>query len=108
VKAHARLLLPEVFGDADEGMELWLAPGDTELRVAQNEIPLTRWSGLPDGDSMPRAAECGFDPEIRNPSEEPFAAKRDVDGQPVGARFKAQFEPPERISEFVDLPPPAA
>ena len=65
-------------------------------------------AGLPNGDSMPRAAECGFDPETRKPGEEPFVAKRDAGGEPVGARFAANFQPPERISEFVDVPPTAA
>ena len=76
VKQHARLLLPHVFEScrADDEIELWLAPGDTEVRVAQNEISLTAWRGLPEGAAMPKAVECGFDPETCEAGQAPFFA----------------------------------
>ena len=43
VKEHARLLKPEVFATLpDERMELWLAPGNSEMAVAQNTIAMRR------------------------------------------------------------------
>ena len=76
VKQHARLLLPDIFGgcEADSEIELWLAPGDTEVRVAQNELSLSPWRGLPEGAAMPKAVECGFDPETREAGQPPFFA----------------------------------
>ena len=44
VKEHARLLTPDIFSTlSDEQMELWLAPGNSEMAVAQNAISMKRW-----------------------------------------------------------------
>ena len=44
VKEHARLLTPDIFLTlSDEQMELWLAPGNSEVAVAQNAISMKRW-----------------------------------------------------------------
>ena len=43
VKEHARLLKPEIFATLpDERMELWLAPGNSEMAVAQNTVAMRR------------------------------------------------------------------
>ena len=45
VKEHARLLKPEIFSTLpDEQMELWLAPGNSEMAVAQNAVSMRRWA----------------------------------------------------------------
>lgn len=104
VKQHARLLLPDVFGNADDReIVLFLAPRDSELRVAQNEIALSPWAPLSRPTSLPSVAACGFEPETRKPNELPFAVRRDAQGRTIGNAFKANIQPPGRLPEFVDL-----
>ncbi|KAL1522114.1 hypothetical protein AB1Y20_021756 [Prymnesium parvum] len=106
VKQHARLLLPYVFdGLEDEAIDLWLAPGNSEVRVAQNEITLSRWALLPKPAKLPGVAMCGFEPETHAPGEVPFVARRDASGAPLTGPFQANIQPPGRLSEFLDPPP---
>ena len=51
VKEHTRRYLTDLFGAvADEALELWLAPGNSEMAVAQDEVTLRRrGSGGRDG-----------------------------------------------------------
>ena len=92
-------------------MELWLAPGNSELRVAQNEIPLHRWRRVDAAAGVPAAGACGFEPET-GPREgcgvpqdmqgKPFAVRRDGAGRPLAAPFEAprpsESSPPSRHS----------
>lgn len=108
VKEHARLYLPDVFGivEDDADMELWLAPGNTEVRVAQNEITLKRWTPLVTEEaddvrqSLPSAGACGFEPETEPPPHigtEPFSVKRDQEGRPLGEAFQANIVSPDEV-----------
>ena len=104
VKEHARLYLPHVFGAVgDDEMELWLAPGNSEMRVAQDEIGLRRWQP-PDDDTeeaaMPAAGACGFEPETAPPAHleaPPLSVQRDADGRPLGDAFKANVMSPDEV-----------
>ena len=102
VKEHARLYLPSIFPPTtpDEALELWLAPGNTEMRVAQNEIALKRWV-FPDGAELPAAGACGFEPETAPPAHmgvtEPFSIRRDVEGQPLAEAFEAKVVKPDQV-----------
>jgi len=93
VKEHARLYLPEIFGSvADEDIELWLAPGNTEMRVAQDDMALSRWEPPDDVVALPVAGACGFEPEVAPPPHmggvEPFSVRRDAAGEPLEKRSK--------------------
>jgi len=107
VKEHARLYLPSVFRTVpDEEMELWLAPGNSELRVAQHEIPLHRWRRADGAEGVPAAGACGFEPET-GPREgcgvpqdmqgKPFAVRRDSAGRPLAAPFEAKLMAPDEV-----------
>ena len=85
-------------------MELWLAPGNSELRVAQNEIPLHRWRRVDGAEGVPAAGACGFEPETapeewvpREVAAPPLCVERDADGLPIGAAFKANFVSPDEV-----------
>lgn len=103
VKEHARLYLPKIFGEVgDEAMELWLAPGNSEMRVAQNEIGLRRWHP-PDAEAgapLPSAGACGFEPETAPPAHleaPPLSVQRDTEGRPLGEAFKANVMSPDEV-----------
>jgi len=103
VRQHARLYLPDVFGavENDDAIELWLAPGNTEMKVAQNMLPLVRWVP-PESAQLPSAGECGFEPETKPPPHMgtnvgPFAVKRDANGQPLSAAFEAKVVKPDEV-----------
>ena len=101
VKGHAKVYQPEVFGGLSDGdMELWLAPGNTEMGVAQNEVALKRWEPPPPDVELPQAGACGFEPEALPPPHMgagPFTCKRDAEGQPVGGAFKANVLKPDEV-----------
>ena len=85
-------------------MELWLAPGNSEMRVAQDEIGLRRWQ--PPGpeeeaaEALPAAGACGFEPETAPPAHleaPPLSVQRDADGRPLGDAFKANVMSPDEV-----------
>ena len=119
IREHARVYLPEVFGQSGDGVELWLAPGNTEMRVAQNEIGLTRWEWPPtitnianldkpptsimDTLAAPAAGAGGFEPETAPPehmggADVRFKVRRALDGQPLGgSAFTANVVKPDEV-----------
>jgi len=111
VKEHARLYLPHIFSELDDDdFELWLAPGNSEMRVAQNEVPLERWaapastagSDTGEGATLPAAGECGFEPETAPPPHMgeavvPFSVRRDSSGQPLSTAFRANVVAPDEV-----------
>ena len=101
VKEHARRYQPSIFGEcADEEISLWLAPGNTEMRVAQNEVDLTEWSMPVDDVELPAAGACGFEPETAPPPHmggDPFRCRRDMAGKPISAAFQANVVKPDEV-----------
>ena len=105
VREHARLYLPAVFGEVgDDEMELWLAPGNSEMRVAQDEIGLRRWQPPDPAEeaavALPAAGACGFEPETAPPAHleaPPLSVQRDADGRPLGDAFKANVMRPDEV-----------
>ena len=101
VKSHARVYQPDVFSDvSDEDMELWLAPGNTEMRVAQNEVALKRWEAPAAEVALPAPGACGFEPETPPPphmTQDPFTCKRDAEGQPLGSAVKFNTVKPDEV-----------
>ena len=86
-------LRPQNFGGPySKDLELWMAPGDTEMDVVQNKISLTKVSGsikdLSDGFSV---NDVGFNPEIYvgdEIKEGGLRVSRDEEGHPVKAVFE--------------------
>ena len=101
VKEHARLYLPDVFAAVtDEAMELWLAPGNTEMRVAQNEISLKQWAMPPADVELPAAGACGFEPETAPPPHMgtgAFSVRRDASGAPLAKPFQSPLVSPDQV-----------
>ena len=112
IVGHARLLLPSVFGDAPtytnsvdsrRVVSLWFAPGDSELQVAQDQIPLHPVSRASSHDRsmVPESAiDVGFDHESHAPDEKGFFCRRDANGEPLGDAVQVNFAPPSSIPEF--------
>ena len=102
VKEHARLYQPSVFADcADEKLELWLAPGNSEMRVAQNKVALTRWEPPSEDTPLPSAGACGFEPETAPPPHMgnvgPLKVERAANGLPVGVPFDTNLMSPSEV-----------
>ena len=93
IRDHALRYQPEVFQDG-AGLELWHAPGNSELNVAQDEIALLPVSIADDDDALPPALACGFEPETLEEGSEPFYCVRDPMGATLGGPAKATFAPP--------------
>ena len=111
IVGHARLLLPSAFGDAPpyvrEGAEnvlsFWYTPGDSELQVAQDQIPLRALARASSHDRslMPTSAiDVGFEHESHAPDQKGFYCKRDADGEPLGDPLEVNFAPPSAIPEY--------
>ena len=101
VKEHARRYQPDVFGGAsDDEIELWLAPGNSEMRVAQNELSLERWAPPAAHVELPAAGACGFEPETAPPPHmgaPVFTVERDAAGAPIGAAFETNVLSPDEV-----------
>lgn len=88
-------LRPQNFaGPYQNALELWVAPGDSEMDVVQNKISLEKVTGstqdLSEGFSV---QDVGFNPEIyvgEEVAEGGLRVKRDADGHPIKAVFEIQ------------------
>lgn len=86
-------LRPQNFGGPySKALEVWIAPGDTEMDVVQNKISLEKVTGsvsdLSEGFSV---NDVGFNPEIYLSDEQKeggLRVKRDADGKPVKDVFE--------------------
>jgi hypothetical protein len=80
-------------------LELWYAPGNSEMNVAQNKIKLEGplIGNEEDMLGIVKPKEIGFSPEIYQGGEEGFRCKRDNQGNPLAAVFDVKFqnEPPK-------------
>jgi len=86
-------LRPQNFGGPyANNLEIWLAPGDTEMEVVQNKIQLTKVTGSLANlsDSAFSVADVGFNPEIYvgdEIKEGGLRVKRDDNGKPMKPIF---------------------
>jgi len=88
-------LRPQNFGGPySKNLEVWIAPGDSEMDVVQNKISLMKVTGslkdLSEGFSV---SDVGFNPEIYVGDEQKeggLRVKRDENGDPVRAVFEIQ------------------
>lgn len=90
---YARSLRPvELGGVASIGkrLQLWYAPGNSEMDVAQNKLPLTRYSK----DSVKITvsySEVGYEPEVYIDEEPGFRVYRDNDGKCLKPAFEVDM-----------------
>mmetsp|Transcript_25211 Transcript_25211/g.38805 ORF Transcript_25211/g.38805 Transcript_25211/m.38805 type:complete len:263 (-) Transcript_25211:69-857(-) len=85
-------LRPQNFGGPyAKALEIWLAPGDSEMDVVQNKVTLTKVDGsvqdITDGFAV---ADVGFNPEIYIGDEIQkggLRVQRDEEGRPIKAVF---------------------
>lgn len=86
IEEHASRLRPLELFPVRGSMELWTAPGDSELDVAYNRphirfVEMARTDEV-DGALKVRAVEVGFQGEMYDPGEEGFRTLRNDDGLP--------------------------
>lgn len=102
---YAKFLRPrEIGGPTSIGTELevWAAPGNSEMQVAQNKITLEKIErkGQIESDSaLEFAGAIGFEPEIYVDNEEGFRCFRDENGAPVKPAFDVQMADPSILNK---------
>lgn len=95
IEEHAVRLRPMELFPKRGILEIWYAPGDSELDVAYNRptirfVPVTRPTKYDKEWMKTRTVEVGFQGEIYNRGEEGFRTLRNADGTPT----KAEIIPP--------------
>ena len=94
IEEHAaRLRIAELYPKWGS-IELWIAPGDSEMDVAYNRphIQFLQMSRDVDDASSVRNVEIGFAGELYDEGEEGFQTKRTADGKPMKAEIKSEEE----------------
>jgi hypothetical protein len=79
-------------------LQIWTAPGNTEMDVAKNVISLEMLQPVDVSLKLPNIFDSiGFEPEIYVNGEEGFRCKRNADGTPVKPQFDVNIKPPMSI-----------
>lgn len=94
IEEHAaRLRIAELYPKWGS-IELWIAPGDSEMDVAYNRphIQFLQMSRDVEGASSVRNVEIGFAGELYDEGEEGFRTTRTSDGKPMKAEIKSEEE----------------
>lgn len=90
---YAKGLRPQnLGGEYGRELEIWLAPGDSEMDVVQNKITLRKVEGsLSDISSNLNIADVGYNPEIYlgdEIQEGGLRVKRDDKGRPIKPAYE--------------------
>ena len=99
VLEHAKALVREL-ALTTEPLQMWVAPGNTEMRVAQKMEGLRRVDTLKRGELS--VDDCGYDPETWTDPKLGFKVRLGDDGQPVGAPTPAKIVAAEDLQDGVD------
>ena len=87
----------------NRNLEIWYAPGNSEMTVAQNKISLKKYSNeIKDDEDCTSTYfefDIGFEPEIYQNNELGFRCKRDSNGDPVAAEFEVQTKAPSEMQQ---------
>ena len=96
IEEHSARLRPLELYPAWGSIELWLAPGDSELDVAYCKpgIQFIRVGREVDGASEVRNSSCGFAGELYEGEEEGFRTQRTEDGFAAKPEVQAQQRQP--------------
>lgn len=86
-------------------LQIWYAPGNSEMSVAQNKISLKLYTSAANTTSQPYdvskvgAVESfiGFQPEVYQDGEEGFRVLRDSNGHPLGKPFEVTMKSPDSL-----------
>ena len=103
---HAKLLKLEL--RTAKTLQLWCAPGNTEMKVAQKMIGLRPLDGLKGAREALPLDECGFMPEqyekANGEMEQGFYVRLPDDGQPAkGEVSSVKVMSPEELEEMQNL-----
>ena len=71
-------------------LEVLFGPGNSEMDVAQNKIPLTVLSCKNDRPYI-SSSDIGYEPEVYTNGEEGFRCRRDQDGLPTLKKFEVTY-----------------
>lgn len=99
VLEHAKALVREL-ALTTEPLQMWVAPANTEMRVAQKMEGLRRVDQLKRGELS--VDDCGYDPETWTDPKLGFKVRLGDDGQPVGAPTLAKIVAAEDLQDGVD------
>lgn len=111
LKEYSKSLRPKELAVKSTGvnLQIWYAPGNSEMSVAQNKISLKLYAPVAIGsgntESQPSdvskvgAVESfiGFQPEVYQDGEEGFRVLRDSNGQPLGKPFEVTMNSPTSL-----------
>jgi hypothetical protein len=74
-------------------LQLWTAPGNTEMDVAKNAQSLQKFEPIDISAKLPALLESvGFEPEIYVNGEDGFRCKRNNDGTPLKPQFEVNIK----------------
>ena len=99
VLEHAKALVREL-AMTTAPLQMWVAPANTEMRVAQ------KYEGLRRVDQLKRGAlsadDCGYEPEHWTDPRLGFKVRLGDDGQPVGGPTPAKIVAAEELQDGVE------
>jgi len=113
LKEYSKSLRPKELAVKSSGdnLQIWYAPGNSEMSVAQNKISLKLYIHVPI-DSVNTQLQSqssdvskvgsvesfiGFQPEVYQNGEEGFRVLRDLDGHPLGKPFEVTMNAPNSL-----------
>ena len=99
VLEHSKALVREL-AMATAPLQMWVAPPNTEMRVAQKMEGLRRIDQLKRGELS--VDDCGYDPETWTDPKLGFKVRLGDDGQPVGAPTPAKIVAAEDLQDGVE------
>ena len=111
LKEYSKSLRPKELAVKSTGvnLQIWYAPGNSEMSVAQNKISLKLYAPAaidsgntelqPSDVSKVGAVESfiGFQPEVYQDGEEGFRVLRDSNGHPLGKPFEVTMNSPNSL-----------
>ena len=110
LKEYSKSLRPRDLAGPAAGsrvLQLWYAPGNSEMSVARNLISLTRCFDNSDSSSNSELAndfnphEVGFQAEVYQGGEEGFRCQRDSTGAPVKQAFDVTVKDPSTLNNEI-------
>lgn len=96
---HAKLLVGEL-RLAKTPLQLWAAPPNSEMAVAQKQQALRRLDGLPKPDQPLTLTECGFEPEQYLDPAQGFYVRLGDDGAPTSGPIHPKIVSAEELAEM--------
>lgn len=103
---YAKTLRPAELGHPSASLhdiELWHAPGNSEMYVAQNKMNLLRVYFPPGKVKLVSYKSIGYEPEVYQSGEIGFRCKRDDLGEPLAAPFDVNMGSPNDLIGKIDV-----